>query len=185
MRVCLCCVRLECVRVTPGSGVPMALVGQWGVRPRAGVTIKAGEPLGVYEGLVFQRGSCPPCVPVDSDFHANLWLGPDSSDHLKVCLPTISLPLIVCDAIGGNSVCQIIAPDPPYGNGMMERINDFRDDVKQPGSGTVNDRKKLNCEWVTVLADFQPFEIVVATTDIVAPAWLLLDYGEGYWQYRL
>ena len=72
-------------------------------------------------------------------------------------------------------------PDPPYGNGIAERMNDFRDDVTRPDQ---NDRSKINVSWAMVLKDFEPFQMFAARRTLTHSDWLLMDYGRDYWKSR-
>lgn len=63
----------------------------------------------------------------------------------------------------------------------MERLNDYRDNVRAPNCTVTNDAQKLNCAWLTVMSDGEPFQLVVATKPVRHPAWLTIDYGDDYW----
>ena len=71
----------------------------------------------------------------------------------------------------------------PYGNGVMERINDFRKDVINLES-FVNNESDANCTWISIMVDGEPFSLVIARKTIEEKDWLKLDYGNGYWRGR-
>ncbi len=139
------------------------MVGQWGVRPRKGETLEKGEVIGVYEGLVYHKER-PAYLPAHSDN--------------RFCLSARNKDGVLIQEFS-------VDPHAPYGNGMMERLNDYREDVTHPTCTERNDTDRISCDWVEVCLDGEPFVCVVTTKRITHDDWCLIDYHESYWSSLL
>lgn len=140
----------------PRGYKPEALVGRYGVRCWAWYA--AGTVLGEYEGRFYVKDGVLP---------------PPRNDYL----------------LGGITLdghARRFTIDPLQGgNGVLEFMNDFRQDVTRPTDDHVNPRNAINACWATVQRGREPHMVVVATRDIRPGDWILIDYSASYWTSRL
>lgn len=153
---------LVSIERVPAGHVPVSLVGQWGGRAKTNVA--ALTALGLYEGYVYS--STDPTPPD--------WIAKDSCYGLEVDL---------CRR--GVNHQYVIEAIPPYANGAMERLNDFRVNVSVKGKKPPNDPTQCNCSWITVFRDGEPFELTFTTRPVAQGEWFQLDYSNAFWRYRM
>lgn len=144
---------------------PAALRGQLGVR--CVQRLKEGDIVGEYTGLYRLAPSTP--APTTSRYvYGFVYDGisyeidgdPDGRDN---------------DGLS-NTSC------------IVTRVNDYRRDVQTVAQGDFtykNDDNRINCQFINVVYNGEPFVFLIAVRDVAAGEWLLTDYGEEYWRHLI
>ena len=170
--------RDDLVEVRPvraDDGMPASVVGELGVVAK--VPIPQDTLIGIYEGRILNW--------------LDLYTNKENADYFMDASPP-SLSSSSADEedrlVEGDFT---IDPTFPYGNGVMERINDYRLDVSQTDldpleDEAVNPFARCNVHALQMLSEKgEPWTCIVSSAAIDIDKPLLLDYGPLYWRAKL
>ncbi len=148
--------------------MPSALVGQLGVVAR--VKIPKDTLIGIYEGRILNW--------------FDLYTHKKNADYFMDASPPSRSSTSEEDRLVEGDFT--IDPTFPYGNGVMERINDYRLDVSQPEDEAANPFGRCNVHALQMLSEEgEPWTCIVSSAAIDIDKPLLLDYGPLYWRAKL
>jgi hypothetical protein len=71
-----------------------------------------------------------------------------------------------------------------FGNGVLERINDYRRDVTRAACSAKNPLIRRNVETSEVFYNGEAFLVTHSCRTIEIGDELFLNYGNGYWKFR-